>query len=110
MPIVDGVMTIAPKDIKITRHLFDAFGHYETETSARWLVEFAQMRGKGWKPFTYDEIEAFYESGSYRNFCFNNLITGGFIVKNPSLKNPVYHFTEVFITRCYKAAAEGTNA
>lgn len=49
-------MTITPEDIQIKRHLFDAFGHYETEISAQWLIRFAQQRGKGWKAFTYARV------------------------------------------------------
>jgi hypothetical protein len=116
MPITDGVLTITPDDIKITRHLFDAFDHYETETSAQWLVEFAQARGEGWKPFTYADIDAFYGKKGYADFGFNKLIDKGFIVlmKAGSIgfektafvgyTKDVYHFTEDFISRCYRSA------
>jgi hypothetical protein len=113
MPIADGVMTITPDDIQITRHLFDAFGHYETEISAQWLVRFAQARG--WRPFTYDDIEKFYsKGGKLSGFGFNKLV-GRFIMHLPVLKDGIavpcktdedgiYHFTEEFISRCYKSA------
>ena len=47
MPITNGVLTITPEDISLGKHFFDAFGHYESEISASWLVEFAQQRGEG---------------------------------------------------------------
>ena len=100
MPIANGVMTITPDDIKITRHLFDAFGHYETEVSAQWLVLFAQERGKGWEPFTHEEIEAFYNKSRRYNFSFNHLYRDGFI----EVRDHLHHFTEQFIANCYKAA------
>jgi hypothetical protein len=63
MPITeDGTMTIAPKDIPITHHFFDAFGQYETESSARWIVEYCRIRDKGWTPFSYEELNKFYQS------------------------------------------------
>jgi hypothetical protein len=118
MPIADGVLTITPEDIKITDHLWDSFGQHETEVSAEWLVKFAQARGTGWTPFTYDDIEAFYsKSGRLRGFTFNRLISGGFIVLAKAgtigfedaafvgYTKDVYHYTEDFIARCYKSAS-----
>lgn len=114
MPIDNGVMTIAPDDIPTPEggHFFDAFGNYETEISARWLVRFAKQRGKGWEPFTLPEIEKFYnEDGGYQGFRFNNLIPGGWIVEVPKgtvgVEEDTFHFTEEFITRCHKAATKG---
>jgi hypothetical protein len=113
MPIADGVLTITPEDIKITDHLWDSFGQHETEVSAEWLVKFAQARGKGWTPFTYSEIEAFYsKSGRLRGFTFNRLISGRFIHEIPAgvvgneTNDSVYHYTEDFIARCYKSASK----
>ncbi len=101
MPIVNGVMTITPDDIDLSRHLWDSFGNHETETSAYWLVSLAQKRGAGWEPFTQDQIEAFY-SRTYREgrFSFNKLISHGYIKH----ENQVFHFTEDFITRCYTSS------
>jgi hypothetical protein len=112
MPIANGVLTITPEDIKITDHLWDSFGHFETEISADWLVRFAQARGKGWTPFTYADIEAFYsKSGKLRGFGFNRLVDGGFITLAPKgtvggydLTQDVYFYTEDFIARCHRAA------
>lgn len=117
MPIADGVLTITPEDIKITDHLWDAFGHYETEISADWLVRFAQQRGEGWKPFTYEDIDAFYsKGGKLRGFGFNKLIDKGFIVLQKAgtigfegsafigYTKDVYLYTEDFIARCHRSA------
>lgn len=99
---------------RVKGHMFDAFGHYESEISASWLVRFAQQRGEGWKPFTYEDIEKFYSKSDYMNFSFNRLIDGGFIHLVPggvvgnfptvAMQKPQYHFTEEFISRCYKSA------
>ena len=118
MPIANGVLTITPDDIQIKGHMFDAFDHYETEISAQWLVRFAQARGEGWKPFTYDDIEAFYsKGGKLRDFGFNKLVDKGWItlMKAGSIgfedaafvgyTKDVYHFTEEFIARCYRATS-----
>ena len=104
MPINEqGELSITPDDIKITRgHLWDAFDEYHTEVSARWLVEFAQTRGDGWKPFTFDQIESFYGKSGYRNFQFNNLIVRGFIKQN----GDTLSYTEEFIARCYRSATK----
>ena len=105
MPINEqGVLSITPDDIKITRHLFDAFGHYETEVSAQWLVEFAQTRGEGWKPFTSAQIESFYSKSGYRTFGFNHLISDGFIKVDGEGEAATYRFTEEFIARAYRSA------
>lgn len=121
MPIADGVLTITPEEIVITDHLWDAFGHYETEISADWLVRFAQKRGKGWRPFTYAEIEEFYSAGrggTLRGFSFNKLVDKGFIIMVPKgtvgtegsprlfVPEDTYHYTEDFIGRCFRAAAK----
>lgn len=109
---------IQPGDIdtKIGVHFWDAFDHSETEVSAKWLVRLAQRRG-GWHPFTYDQIETFYNiEGNYHNFSFNRLIKpeivrtglgsgqdirgGGWIIHEKSL----YYFTVDFIERCYKSS------
>ena len=105
MPITNGVLTITPEDISLGKHFFDAFGHYESEISASWLVEFAQQRGEGWKPFTHEDIEKFYSKSGWRNFNFNRLLTSCQILKREigHTGGYVYHFTEEFISRCYKS-------
>jgi hypothetical protein len=73
MPITNGVLTITPEDISLGKHFFDAFGHYESEISASWLVEFAQQRGEGWKPFTHEDIEKFaVGADKVKNQIFRN--------------------------------------
>lgn len=106
MPITNGVLTITPEDISLGKHFFDAFGHYESEISASWLVSFAQARGEGWEPFTDADIEQFYAKSGYVNFSFNRLLTSCQILKREIAEGCVYHFTEEFISRCYKAASK----
>jgi hypothetical protein len=79
---------IQPGDIDTSRHFWDTFNNLETEVSARWIVKFCQQRDKGWKPFTYDEIEQFYQENGYRNFWFNRLTQNGFIKEQDNL----YHY------------------
>ncbi len=114
MPIdAAGSLTITPEDIQITRHLFDAFGQYETEISASWLVRFAQDRGTGWTPFTEEDIEKFYsKGGKFSGFTFNKLISGGWIreAQKGHVEGSVYYFTEEFISRCYKSASRPCGA
>jgi len=122
MPIdTAGALTITPEEIKITDHLWDSFGHYETEISADWLVRFAQDRGQGWKPFTYADIEKFYSrSGKLSGFSFNKLISGGFIREIPkgtmtaitdygddggTTTETTYYFTLGFVARVAESAA-----
>lgn len=105
---------VQPDGIDTSRHFWDAFDHSETEISARWLVRFAQAHGRGWEPFTAEQIEQFYQEesgGKLRNFSFNRLIEpgwsygrpgerelkgGGWIVKNGDL----LYFTPDFVLRC----------
>jgi hypothetical protein len=74
----DATTTIQPQDIKVDGHLWDTFGHYETEVSAAWIVRFLANRGEGWVPFTLEDINAFYKAQrkSYESFTFNRLLEG----------------------------------
>ncbi len=81
-----------------------------------------QQRNQGWKPFTRDEIQAFYGKKFKENFCFNRLIEpqmippnlarawaghrdplipqgGGWIIES----GDKYYVTHDFIARCYKS-------
>lgn len=104
MPISEaGTLTITPEDISLDNHFFDAFGKMETEVSARWLVRFALERGEGWKPFTDDDINAYYrKTFPQGTFGFNGLDRNGWL--KLSLGGH-YNFTEEFISRCYKSAS-----
>lgn len=66
---------IQPGDIDTlgVRHFYDAFGHNETEASARWIVRLSQRLG-GWVPFTNQQIEEFYNEGGFQEFSFNRLV------------------------------------
>lgn len=112
---------ITPDDIRVDKHYWDAFDHCETEISAGWLVRFAQARGKGWEPFTRDEIEKFYHKdsgGKFSGFRFNRLIHagtafyaargtvmegGGWITED---RDGVLSFTRDFVERCRRAAGK----
>lgn len=111
-------------DVKNCRHFFDAFGHCETEISARWIVRFCQNRCKGWEPFTYADIEKFYnDDKGFHNFSFNRLVDpgqsfrrgvyipsgGGWIVRSSAdkLSHPtvgIFHFTTTFVNNCHISA------
>ncbi len=118
---------IQPKDIDGTKHFGRAFDNMETEISARWIIRFLQWRGEGWKPFTHQEIEAFYNRKQQNGFTFNRLIKPETVpislvrglsecVARPPEKKQVgggwivvstennYFVTEDFIQHCYKSS------
>lgn len=71
-----------PEDFTTEQHYMDTFGNSETEVSARWVIMFLQDRKRGWGPFTYKEINAFYNKTRgakghvQEDFWFNRLIPG----------------------------------
>ncbi len=100
---------IRPADIATDKHAYDAFGHYETEVSAHWIVMFFQSRGgKKWEPFTFAELNEFYrnERGHPNaHYSFNNLYDErqgpqrNFVVK----QGGKFFVTDEFVCRCYMA-------
>jgi hypothetical protein len=103
----------APEEISLRGHFWGAFGHHETEVSARWLCDLARSSG-GWHPFTPESVRRFYRGRD--GFTFNRLIEpgvgygrpgeryrtgGGWIVERDGL----LHFTEEFVMRCYLSSA-----
>lgn len=93
----NGNYPIKPKDINGNKHFFEAFGNAETETSAGWIVRFCQRHGN-WTPFSYEQIDRFYEESGYEDFRFNNLVAEGWIVEK---KDGRFFITHDFITRCF---------
>lgn len=92
--------SIRPSHISTEGHLFDAFDHYESEISARYIVRLCQQRNS-WSPFTLDEIEAVYQSAGHADgFWFNRLISDGWIVE----RDGKYFITEGFI-RCVRKSS-----
>jgi hypothetical protein len=96
---------IKPESINVRQHFFNAFGNYQTEVSAGWIVRFCQQRGVGWLPFAFADINQFYlanvqgdnRSPEDRQFGFNELDDRGFLV----FQDDRYHFTHEFIARCH---------
>lgn len=117
--LTDGEhFTIRPSDISSEGHLFDAFDHYETEISARYIVRLCQQRGN-WHPFTRDEIEAVYQAAGHNDgFRFNRLIEpeytrrslydtpvpkgGGWIVEGDGK----YFITAEFVRRVHRSTRQ----
>jgi hypothetical protein len=94
---------VRPEHILVDRELgftglWGAFGNPETETSAVWLVHFAQSRGS-WEPFPRNELAEYYGGFKQDGFTFNNLIATGYIVHEESSK--LFYFTHEFIAKCY---------
>lgn len=94
---------ILPQDIATDKHMYDAFGHHETEVSAHWIIRFYReaRNGNEWAPFTAGEIHALYES-TY--FQFNGLREykdepRSLIQKRGNL----YFVTAEFVCRCFIA-------
>ncbi len=94
---------VAPSDINTNDHFWNAFGHMETEVSARWIVRLMQEKG-AWVPFTYEEMHAFYTAPGRRpvgeSFLFNGLIDKGYILRTEN----IYQVTPVFVAMCYKSS------
>lgn len=84
-----------PDEIDLSQHFYDTFGNMEREISARWIVRFCLGRGEGWKPFTRDDIEKFYNVGGYKDFWFNGLIQQGFLIE----KDGEIVITDKFVVR-----------
>jgi hypothetical protein len=75
---------IQPAAIDASRHFFGAFNNTETEISAGWLIRFFQHRGESWKPFTHEEIEAYYGRTHNDGFTFNRLVESEAVFTNPA--------------------------
>lgn len=91
---------IKPSDIDTSPslHWFGAFGKMEREISARWIVRFCQSRGN-WEPFTYENVERFYNDGGYEGFVFNGLIDPGYGIRQDG---DLYHIENEFVRRVCK--------
>ena len=92
-------LSITPNDIDVREHFVGAFGRCESETSANFLVRFAQYRNEGWLPFTKNDIEKFYNGEGHIDFEFNTLIP--YYIKK---KKGIYYFTTYFVENCYKSS------
>lgn len=115
---------VQPNDIDTSKHFWNSFDHNETEISANYIVAFCQERGRGWGPFTYEEINAFYQkrctSNSPGNFTFNRLVPGthnhmtarsfpqGETRSNKAalflMEDGSYQISDDFITRCHRSS------
>ena len=90
------VCSIEPKAIDTSNHFFDAFGNRESEASAHYIVLLCQEKGN-WDSFTKEEIEDLYNRQGHKNFRFNDLISGGWIVS----QGDRYYITIQFVARAY---------
>ncbi len=71
----DGDYPIRPSMIDASGHLWEAFGHSETEASAGWIVRFCQDRGgDDWRPFSREEIDGYCRGRGGGGFAFNRLL------------------------------------
>jgi catalase (peroxidase I) len=118
LEVVIGGKKILPADINTTQHFGGSFDEYETEVSARYVVRLLQQKG-GWKPFTYEDINNFYQEKTgdkSSNFTWNALIEGknkrnfasgvsyvdgGWIKK---LDDGRYQVTKGFVEKVYKSS------
>lgn len=107
-PIKDAsCYPVSPADIDVSRHFWEAFGNVHTENAARWIVMFMQGGTGVWRPFTLDQLDAFYraETGDKAAaFWFCGLYRSGgenrWIVEIDGL----LHVTEEFVRRCFEAS------
>lgn len=91
---------VRPEHINASVHFWNAFGNSETEISANWIVRFAQKLG-GWKPFSAEQIETFYNESGHRGFSFNRLLDGSVVRK---FDDGMYRVTHDFICLCFGSA------
>jgi hypothetical protein len=89
---------IKPEDIDTDRRIWEAFGHRETEVSARWIVRFCQARGEGWEPIPLDELDKFYMMGD--TLLFNRLTTEKYV----TVENGMVTLTKRFVMECRRAS------
>ena len=89
-----------PRDINAGRHFWNSFDNREREISAGWIVELCQRNGS-WRPFTLDELQAFYSKTHNENFWFNGLDHLGYVVLG---EDGLYRVTAEFVRRCYKSS------
>lgn len=92
---------ITPNDVP-NGHLWNSFGHYETEVSARWIVNLCQQKGS-WSPFTQEELDTLYHAKHNEVFLFNGLRDRGFLQEGGDKDNPTYHITEEFVLAIQEA-------
>ena len=72
------------------------FGRFQTERAALILMRFFQARGRGWEPFTYEQVDFFWRGDAVCiPYSFKGLDTGGFILYRESTKD--YVITERFL-------------
>jgi hypothetical protein len=98
---------IQPDDITISReHWCNSFNNYETEISAKRLVEFARSRGLGWAGFKQVDVDR-YEQEKFDDpglwYHFNKLCEDR---KNDPIQRDgdTFWFTSDFILTCYRAS------
>lgn len=93
---------VQPYDIAVGR-FWDAFGNMETEEAAARVVLYCHERGKGWEPFTREEIGQHFSQG---HFNFQYLTSQGWLQE---IKG-VVHFTFEFVLACFAASPAGKHA
>lgn len=94
---------ISPMDISIDKHFWGAFGNYETEISARWIVRFCRER-KSWRPFTRRDLTDFYINtmGRKESVWLNGLDDEKYLTEKADNKgNSWIKVTPLFITKCH---------
>jgi len=107
---IEGDYRIMPRDIDTSRHFFDAFGSFESENTARWIVVHMQQIGT-WAPFHIEEVERLcedtQEAPASDRFSTNPLVD---LDRPERLKwitlggDGFYRVTDEFIHRCHAAA------
>ena len=113
--------TIKPSDIDTSTHLSDAYGNYETEISAWWIIRMCQEK-HSWAPFSRSEIEEFYQKGGMKDgFTFNQLVRPGksFFIREGNVpfgggwiveKDRMCYLTTAFIEAAYKSSPKKPQA
>lgn len=101
---------ITPSMIDASQHFWAAFDHSETEVSARYIVRMLQAaEGDAWRPFTEDEIQAFYNRfRPNERYTYNHLRNPPPWDSNHSwvivLDDGRLSVTLDFVIRCFKSS------
>ena len=103
---------ILPKDINTEKHFIGAFGKWEMEEAARWIVRFCQLRGL-WVSFSLQDIAELYkkESPRFDEFSFldfEGLWEGAFLMRGPPKRNRDL-VTLAFVCRCFESSPASTD-
>lgn len=103
---------IRPEHIDADKHFVGAFGKWEMEEAARWIVRFCQKK-RLWGPFSREDIAELYRKESLHFDDFSFLDLGGLLERNVLVSligQGQYQITHEFICRCFEVSPAARSA